>query len=421
METPEVSEDMPEGAGAKLTSQDQKFRESVKSFVELHRVLDNYLVERSLEIRIGLTALVSRQHFLMLGPPGVSKTLLGYCIGLASGGPYFELLLSRFTEPPQLFGPLSVQQLVKHDTYHHNTDGFLPKARFALLDEVFKSSDAILNSILTMMNERVFHNGRVREQCPLESLIGCSNEMPESDGLSALYDRFLLRHEVSPVSDAGAMRLLTLGELPKIPKILHLEEIQRRALVCVVPDEVLNVILDIRRAALKQGIPISDRRLRQAPSVVRSSAVLAGRDKASFRDLGILGCVFWNTPDQIPAIRTIVKTAVDAHEAPVRPLNAAGRAAHAPPAAVTPPTPQELFRQAQAFVTSRSAKEADTSAWLHGVIDHLISTGNVGPNGDATLWKATISRRAPWLGSTHSARIATGLATVGAMISGKPV
>lgn len=385
-------------------SANKRFQEGVDSFVALHKVLDNYLVERSMEVRIGLVALVARQHFLMLGPPGVSKTLLGYCIGVATGGPYFELLLSRFTEPPQLFGPVSVDQLVKHDNYHHNTDGFLPTARVALIDEVFKASDAILNSMLTMMNERIFHNGRVREKTPLECLIGCSNEMPESDALGALYDRFLLRHEVSPVSDVGAARLLTLGELPAIPQIVHLDEVQSRAVTCTIPEEVQTAILSIRKAALKAGVPVSDRRLRQSVSVVRASAVLAGRETATFRDLGILGCVFWNTPDQIPAIRTIVKDTISMYEPPTGPgFAAAGAAppktrAAAPPVSSAAKTPKELFDEVQKMISTYSSSQADQSQVLHEMIDHLIATGNVGPNQDAVMWKQSISRRASWLG-----------------------
>ena len=161
------------------------------------RISDN-LVEREEESRLVVLGCAAGEHVLFLGAPGTAKSALGRRLANICGGLFFQRLLTRFTTPEELFGPLSLRAL-ENDEYKRRTDGFLPKATVAFLDEIFKANSAILNTLLTILNERTFDNGAGnREECPIRCVIAASNELPESDELDALFDRFLLRKEGEP-------------------------------------------------------------------------------------------------------------------------------------------------------------------------------------------------------------------------------
>jgi len=168
------------------------------------------LVERSEEARLVVLAMLSTEHILLLGVPGTGKSVLGRRLSNLCNGSFFLRLLTRFTTPEELFGPLSLRSLEK-DEYRRVTTGYLPTASVAFLDEIFKANSAILNTLLTILNERKFDNAGGQEDCPIRCVVGASNELPESDELEALFDRFLIRKEVDPVSDSGIVQLLSMS------------------------------------------------------------------------------------------------------------------------------------------------------------------------------------------------------------------
>src|SRR5512142_1151987 len=155
--------------------------------------LEDGLVERRAVVRLALLAALAGEHTLLVGPPGTAKSQLARRLHLAfAGGGYFERLLTRFTVPEELFGPLSIRAL-EEDRYERQTAGFLPQASIGFIDEVFKANSAILNALLTLLNEREFDNGPRREVCPLVSVIGATNAVPEDEVGEAFFDRFLVR------------------------------------------------------------------------------------------------------------------------------------------------------------------------------------------------------------------------------------
>ena len=164
------------------------------------------------QVRLMLLAALSGEHLLLLGPPGTAKSELSRRLAALTTGRYFERLLTRFSVPEELFGPLSMKGL-ENDEYVRQVEGYLPTAEVAFIDEIFKANSAILNALLTLLNERLFDNGTARSAVPLLTLVGASNELPESEELDALYDRFLIRRHVSQVSaDAlGRLALLAAG------------------------------------------------------------------------------------------------------------------------------------------------------------------------------------------------------------------
>jgi MoxR-like ATPase len=216
--------------------------------------LSEGLIERDIPIRLALLAALAGEHVLLIGPPGTAKSELARRLRLAfTGQTYFERLLTRFSVPEELFGPLSIKAL-EEDKYQRQTDGYLPTAAVAFLDEIFKANSAILNALLTLLNEREFDNGTQRVKTPLVSVVGASNELPQEEELLALYDRFLVRYHVGPVTDDGFAKLLDLrGQAkPAIDAALmltpaDLEHIHTAAMKVTVPAEVASLLKAMRR------------------------------------------------------------------------------------------------------------------------------------------------------------------------------
>ncbi len=282
--------------------------------------LNDSFLERREESRGLLCALVARENVLLLGPPGTAKSALAesLCARLdtdgggtkSSGSGYFYTLVSRTATPEQLFGPISIKAL-ENDSYARKTEGYLPDARVAFIDEIFKGNSAVLNGMLSILNERVFVNDGRRCPVPLKLCIGASNELPaDREELDALWDRFMLRFQTNYLSDASFEAMLLgsdagAGSMDGSPTSLTADELEA---ACTAASEVktshLVGSLGAIRRALKEGsITASDRRYARGLSLVRANAFLDARTEASEEDLAILAHSLWPEPSARQEVR----------------------------------------------------------------------------------------------------------------------
>ncbi|SEH04590.1 AAA family ATPase [Candidatus Venteria ishoeyi] len=275
---------------------------------KLRDAISEGLIERETSIRLILLSALAGEHLLLIGPPGTAKSELARRIKQAfNGGNYFEHLLTRFSVPEELFGPLSIKGL-EEDRYERLISRYLPDATVAFIDEIFKANSAVLNSLLTLLNEREFDNGHQRIKTPLACVVGASNELPEGEELDALYDRFLLRHYITPVSDEGFSQLLKLRGQSKIQPDLKLrlttddlKDIQEHAELVEVPEEVTNLLQDLRKFMMEQEISVSDRRWRKIVKLLQVAAYTNGYNTVSLWDCWLLQHCLWEEPEQIEA------------------------------------------------------------------------------------------------------------------------
>ena len=276
----------------------------------IERELLSVLLERDAVIRAALVALLARQHLVQLGAPGAAKTLLmtelGKRINTTNGKGLrcFDYLMTKFTTPEELFGPISVAGL-KRDEYQRITTGRLVEAELVFLDEIFKASSAILNTLLRVINERVYTNGSQTMAVPLLSLFAASNELPQGNELEALWDRFLLRVQVGYLSDGGFGQFIRQaaqrnGQSHAVTSLtlVELYGLQTAAECLPVPAAICASLEQLRLDLTAKGIRLSDRRWGQTLGLLRAHALLEGRPAVEEDDLPILKHCLWQTPEQ---------------------------------------------------------------------------------------------------------------------------
>lgn len=308
-----------------MTTLDQATRQSALAYAKRLTELKDLFVERDEVIDLlGISALC-HEHILVVGPPGTAKTrLLDRFCRILDTTP-FSYLLTRFTEPAEIFGPIDVK-LFQQGVYEVNTDGMLPEARVAFLDEVFQGSSAILNTLLALINERTFYNGREKVTTPLVTLVGSSNDVPDDPVLAAFSDRFLLRCALGYVSDDQLEDVLRLGWSAEQSLIYTIGRNgdgpapEDRDLVTISPQELGKLQQAVARVDLSEiqlpyiriiqamraeGVTFSDRRAVRAQKVFAASALLAGRGQATMADLSRL-VHMWTSPRDEPSVRRIV-------------------------------------------------------------------------------------------------------------------
>ncbi|MCX8524231.1 AAA family ATPase [Chryseobacterium formosus] len=266
--------------------------------------------------------LLARENAFLYGPPGTAKSALVRTLAkTVKDGKNFEYLLTRFTEPNEIFGPFDIRKLKEGELFT-NTDGMMPEASMVFLDEIFNANSAILNSLLMALNEKIFKRGKETKNLPALMFVGASNVLPEDEALNALFDRFLVRINVDYVHPDLLQQVLLAGRKlenttdAEIPEILA-HEIKELQALCKNVDlkpiyEVyLNTIISLRNT----GITISDRRAVKMQNLIAASALICGRNEAILSDLWVLKYI-WDTEEQIEILEGIINRTIEKDENP---------------------------------------------------------------------------------------------------------
>ncbi|OMP76676.1 MULTISPECIES: AAA family ATPase [unclassified Chitinophaga] len=259
--------------------------------------------------------LTGRENLFLLGPPGTAKSAMVRALANLLEGKTFEYLLTRFTEPNELFGPFDIRKLREGDLVT-NTEGMLPEANLIFLDELLNANSAILNSLLMALNEKIFRRGKETRALPALLFIGASNHLPEDEALQALFDRFLLRVHCDNVDPADLEKVLQAGwQLEQAdfttPAKISAEEVRELQNMTIAIDlsairgYYITLIQQLRNA----GIQISDRRAVKLQRLIAASAVLCKRDTAILSDMWVLRYI-WDTEEQQEIISAIVNAAL---------------------------------------------------------------------------------------------------------------
>lgn len=276
-----------------------------KKFQNAEKEMKKSLIERDGEIEVVLTALIANQHPLLVGPPGTAKSmLLDSLMRFMDKGTKFNILMNKFSTPEELFGPIDVPKLLKDNQYTRVTTGQLPEADLAFLDEIFKSSSAILTTILKILNERKWRNCCGTEvDCPLLMCVAASNEFPNGQELGALYDRFLFRRKVKPISNFANRRKLLFGALDHTPQFTEtisrneIIEVKKFASTMKWSGEAKDKFLSIWKELNQNAIFPGDRRCMQSRLACQAYAFLKGATEVKTKHLTILTDTMWEDPE----------------------------------------------------------------------------------------------------------------------------
>jgi MoxR-like ATPase len=286
------------------------------------RALESQFLGKQETIRLMVLSVLAGEHIALIGPPGTAKSALVRTFAKYIDSKYFEYLLTRFTEPNELFGPVDIPAF-RQGTYRRRTEGMMPDSEIVFLDEIFKSNSAILNALLTILNERKFNNGGTVIDVPLLSVFGASNEVPADESLQAIFDRFLLRVRSEHLDAYHFQELVQRGvqlEIERlVPEAGHGPFVSTRDLRAAqaeiarrmqISDELMATYKSLVFQIRAEGVSLSDRRVVKLLKLMAASAFFDGRPAADISDLFILKHT-WNTLEQAEILDGIVTPVLD--------------------------------------------------------------------------------------------------------------
>ena len=279
-------------------------------FSALESALNSELLERRPEVRGATLALAAGTHVFLLGPPGVGKSaLINRMAARITDADTFEILMTRFTTPEEVFGPVSLHAM-KQDKMERNIEGYLAEAKLAFVDEIFKANSSILNALLWAINERAYRHGTSIIKIPLSTMFCASNELASDESLAALYDRILFRFDVQPIRDqSNFVKMMKMSWDDQPEPILTWEDVlqvQTEVKAVIVPDRVVEALADLRKDLAAEGITPTERRFRESRRIIQAAAWMDGEAEADIDHIRPLQHVLWEEVDQRDKVDALV-------------------------------------------------------------------------------------------------------------------
>ncbi len=314
--------------------------------------------------------LVAGENLFLLGPPGTAKSAIVRSLASRLDGRVFDYLLTRFTEPSELFGPFDIRKL-RDGELLTNTEGMLPEADIVFLDELLNANSAILNSLLMALNERIFRRGRETRRLGFVLTVGASNRLPEDDALAALFDRFLLRVRSDNVPSEMLTSVLEAGwklqqldvRRDAVKTAVSIDDLRRLQSgipfvdVSMIRTQYVGLINRLRHS----GIEISDRRAVRLQRLAAASALMCGRTSVHVSDLWVLRYI-WDTMEQVEVLAKIVDDTIQNGENP----SMSDIRVHSRSTGPDAPNPEYLSNDLSQIESQLNASENDANqtSWL---------------------------------------------------------
>ncbi|EKV56251.1 Pyrrolo-quinoline quinone [Brachyspira hampsonii 30446] len=301
---------------------------NIKSRIEkIIKLISDGLYEREEIVSLTLLSAIAGKPIFLYGPPGTAKSFIAKRISSAfKDAKYFGYLMQRFSTPEDIFGPISLEEL-KNDRYVRKIEGYLPDSDFAFLDEIWKSTPAILNTLLTIINERVFKNGNEEIKVPLKALISASNETPpEGQGLEALYDRFIVRLMVNNIKSRDNFEKIL--ENTQLDSYINIDDelkisndewgnIRKEVNNIKLSKEVIDIIHNIKLSIEKFNednrdiaIYVSDRRWQHISYLLKTAAYLNEKNEVDIYESILIYNCLWSLEEHIESVKKIAENAI---------------------------------------------------------------------------------------------------------------
>jgi MoxR-like ATPase len=281
-----------------------------KKFLAVEEDMNTHLIERRDPIHGILLATLSSTNILFLGPAGIAKSfLVNEWNRRITGSKFFGWLLTKFSTPEEIFGPISLKGL-EEERYSRVPKGKIQEAHTAFLDEIFKANSSILNALLTVLNERIFYNDGVPTHLPLVTVAGASNEIPDADdGLDAFFDRFLLKYHLVQIHEPSAFCRMLMLEDSEPKATISLEDIyvaQKEISKIKIDDVILHQVVKIRETVRKDATAVSDRTFKVAMKILKAEAWLRGSTEVTMDNLEVFRHICWTKPEQEKSIHSLI-------------------------------------------------------------------------------------------------------------------
>ena len=291
------------------------------------------IFEKEEAIRLAFLTSIAEESIILLGPPGVAKSLIARKLKYAfREGTSFEYLMSRFSTPDEIFGPVSIKKLKDEDKYERITHKYLPEASIVFLDEIWKAGPAIQNALLTILNEKIYRNGEQEIKVNIRGILAASNEVPaENEGVDALWDRFLVRYAIAEIkSNQNFLKMITATNdvyKDSVPENLKISNEELTAWGPIIenieiPEEVLSTIQLLKnkleehnqqQAQAERHFKIYDRRWKKIIRLLRASAFLHERSKVNLMDCFLMVHCLWHSPEQMSLLANMLSDIIRQH------------------------------------------------------------------------------------------------------------